>query len=179
MRTMRGTAVAVGSSGTSASVGVGKGRRGRTGDLSLNRRGTGRDLSLAALPVDAETAVTIGVAGGDAIQGVLVGSMIVGTTVTALVSSMRETKPVICPVCKGKGSAVCFTCCGDGLKRDEPTTSGTSGSFSYGFDDSVKRDGERPPAGLVGRNPRECRSCLGVGRKLCKSCAGTGYIRGL
>ena len=149
-----------------------------------------RDVSTKALMeegVNASVSVLLGNQTGDtAVQSALVGGFIVATTVTAFVASLRPTEPIPCPVCNGKGGEPCVACCGTGKNNERAQPSAATGGdqnplgvrTAYGFED-VSQDvarGQRA-MGVVGRNPRECRSCLGVGTKLCKACEGTGYVR--
>merc|ERR1711988_181669 len=101
------------------------------------------------------------------------------TTLTALLSSLKSSTPVQCPVCGGTGGSTCIDCNGTGMNSSFTASGGSestesdremlSRSVSYNFNDNDKGDrskrkgsGEsRTALGIVGRNPRECQRCLG------------------
>ena len=122
----------------------------------------------------------------------------ISTTLTAMLSSLKSSTPVICPVCGGTGGTTCIDCNGSGANNssfnssssDSDSNGALSRSVSYNFNDgdndmsntNSKRKGRgagesRTALGIVGRNPRECGRCLGVGVRLCKACEGTGYVK--
>lgn len=127
---------------------------------------------------------------GDAVQNILVGGVMIATTLTAVYSSLKNSTPVICPVCNGTGGTTCIDCNGTGARAfggdggaGNSSSNLPASSVSYGFEDDNRNKKNRAAGesrtmmGIVGRNPRECRTCLGVGMRLCKACEGTGYIK--
>ena len=81
-------------------------------------------------------------------------------------------EPKVCPVCRGSGGETCVPCNGTGVDASKPQLEPvrTVAPPVRG------RDAELGVYGVIGRNPNECKCCLGSGMKLCKTCGGTGFV---
>ena len=120
---------------------------------------------------------------GEFVQSLLVGGMIISTTVTAAVLALRKVSPVVCPVCNGDGGQPCVSCSGTGLNSSSSSVSGSGNTIAsmnvYGFDVENSLNPQKG-ANINGsrsrKKDRECKRCLGSGTKLCKTCDGTGFV---